>query len=99
MQMGRAAQMALADPSNTDDHVHKAITASRDCWTYYIYSKNIPFNATRGEFSRALKDKTFNTRKRLATYLKYDRTLGGRIFTSTPTLQTKSQCSINIDTL
>ena len=99
MQMGRAAQMALADPSNTDDHVHKAITASRDCWTYYIYSKNIPFNATRGQFSRALKDKTFNTRKRLATYLKYDRTLGGRIFTSTPTLQTKSQCSINIDTL
>ena len=99
MQMGRAAQMALADPSNTDDHVHKAITASRDCWTYYIYSKNIPFNTTRGQFSRALKDKTFNTRKRLATYLKYDRTLGGMIFTSTPTLKTKSQCSINIDAL
>ena len=99
MQMAEAAQMTLSDPSNKDDDVHKEITASRDCWTYYIYSKDIHSNATRGKFSRALKDKIFNNQKRLSIYLKYDATLGGRVFTKTPTLQTKSRCITDIDEL
>ena len=99
VQMAGAAQMALTDPSNKDDIVHKAITASRDCWTWYNYIKDNHTYGASGKFSRALKDKTFNTRERLKTYLQYDATLGGRIFTSTPTLQTKSQCTTDIDKL
>jgi hypothetical protein len=52
-----------------------------------------------GAFFSMLQDKVFNTRIRLKTYFQYDATLAGRVFTSTPTLQTKSQCETNIDEL
>jgi hypothetical protein len=99
MQTAKAAQMALADPTNKDDKVHMAITASMDCWTYYEDSKDIPFNASLMKFSRALKDKVFNTKERLRTYFQYDATLAGRVFSPTPTLQTKGQCETDIDNL
>ena len=99
MQMGKAAQSALIDPTNKDDNVHQKITSSRDCWTWYVHSKKIGFNASRSKFSRGLKDKTFNTKERLKTYFQYDSTLAGRVFTSTATLKTKTQCEINIDEL
>ena len=99
MQKAKANQMALIDPTNKDDKVHKAMTAAFDCWVWYDYSKDLPRVSTLGKFSRALKDKTFNTRERLKTYFQYDSTLTGRVFTLTPTLQTKSQCETNIDEL
>ncbi len=99
MQGAKASQMALADPTNADDKVHKAITAYVDCWEYYSYSRNLPFNNGEIEFDIALDDKVFNTKERLKTYFQYDSTLSGGIFTATPTLQTKAQCETNIDEL
>ncbi|MCF6330876.1 MAG: hypothetical protein L3I99_04945 [Sulfurimonas sp.] len=99
MQRGKAAQSALIDPTNKDDNVQISMKAARDCWTHYIYSKQIGFNASRGKFSRGIKDKIFNTKERLKTYWQYDSTLAGRVFTSTATLKTQTQCEINIDEL
>jgi hypothetical protein len=99
MQEAKANQMALKDPTNKDDLVHKAINASIECWVWYDYSKQVHSTSSLSKFSRALDDKFFNTRERLKTYWEYDNTLRGRIFTSTPTLQTKSQCETDIDEL
>ncbi|WP_345975596.1 Ig-like domain-containing protein [Sulfurimonas sp. HSL3-7] len=99
MQTAKANQMALSDPSNKDDKVQKMMTASLDCWTWYGYSKKLPFQDGMGTFFSMLQDKVFNTRMRLKTYYQYDFTLAGRVFTSTATLQTKSQCETNIDEL
>jgi hypothetical protein len=99
MQKAKATQMALADPANTDDKPTKAITAGVECWSWYRYSKQLPFNDGSWDFMVNLKDKTLNTRERLKTYLEYDASLSGRVFTSTPTLQRKSQCETDIDGL
>ena len=99
MQQAKANQMALADPANTDDKPTKAITAGVDCWGWYQYSKQLPLNDGSWDFMNAIDDKCFNTRERLKTYLEYDASLSGRVFTSTPTLQTKSQCETDIDGL
>lgn len=99
MQQAKANQMALADPANTDDKVHDAISAGVDCWGWYHYSKQLPLNDGGWDYMNAIDDKCFNTRERLKTYLKYDASLSGRVFTSTPTLQSKSQCETDIDGL
>ncbi len=99
MQKAYGYQMALIDPANTDDKVNKAMEASGDCWTWYQYSKKVHVYGVRGKFSRALKDRVYNTKNRLKTYFQYDATLGGQIFTSMPTLQTRSQCMTDIDKL
>lgn len=99
MQQAKANQMALADPANTDDKPTKAITAGVECWSWYHYSKQLPLNDGGWDFMNAISDKCFNTRERLKTYLEYDASLSGRIFTSTPTLQRKSQCETDIDGL
>jgi len=99
MQEAKANQMALADPANTDDKVHEAMVASTDCWVWYQYSKSLPFDDGMMKFSRTLEDKSFNTKERLKTYFQYNSTLGGRVITAMPTLQTKTQCEINIDEL
>ena len=99
MQKAKATQMALADPANTDDKPTKAITAGVECWSWYRYSKQLPFNDGSWDFMVNLKDKVLNTRERLKTYLEYDASLSGRVFTSTPTLQRKSQCETDIDGL
>jgi len=99
MQQAKANQMALADPANTDDKPTKAITAGVECWSWYHYSKKLPLNDGISNFSNAIDDKCFNTKERLKTYLEYDASLSGRIFTSTPTLQRKSQCETDIDGL
>ena len=99
MQQAKANQMALADPANTDDKPTKAITAGVECWSWYGYSKQLPLNDGGWDFMNAIDDKCFNTRERLKTYLKYDASLSGRVFTSTPTLQSKSQCETDIDGL
>ncbi|MDD2789632.1 MAG: hypothetical protein PHU40_03080 [Sulfurimonas sp.] len=99
MQQAKAYQMALADPANTDDKPTKAITAGLECWEWYSYSKQLPFNDGIWDYMNAISDKCFNTRERLKTYLQYDASLSGRVFTSTPTLQTKSQCETDIDGL
>ena len=99
MQMGKAAQSALVDPTNKDDKVHKAIKASIECWTWYVHSKKIGMNSNRMKLGRNMRDRVFNTKERLKTYFQYDSTLGGRVFRSTPTLKTKTQCEIDIDKL
>ncbi|MDD2790076.1 MAG: hypothetical protein PHU40_05350 [Sulfurimonas sp.] len=99
MQEAKAFQMSLIDSTNQDDLVHKAMQASTECWVWYSYSKNLPFQDEMLKFSREIKDKCFNTKERLKTYWEYDNTLRGRIFTATPTLQTKSQCETDIDSL
>ena len=99
MQSAEAFQMTLIDPTNKDDKVHMAVEASSNCWTWYDYSRQSHQYGAAGRFSRALKDKIFNTRERLKTYWDYDDTLRGRIFTLKPTLQTHSDCETNIDAL
>ena len=97
MQKAKAHQMALIDPTNKDDRVQIAINAAHDCWNWYDYSKQSHAFGSHGKFSRALQDKSFNTKERLKTYWQYDATLAGRVFTATKTLKTKTQCEINID--
>ncbi|WP_457745005.1 hypothetical protein, partial [Sulfurimonas sp.] len=99
MQEAKAYQLTLIDPTNKDDKAHKALEASTDCWIWYNYSKNLPFNDGMMKFSRILKDKSFDTKKRLKTYWQYDSTLAGRVFTALPTLKTQSQCETSIDGL
>ncbi|HUH42907.1 MAG TPA: hypothetical protein VLZ29_07315 [Sulfurimonas sp.] len=99
MQTAKAFQMTLKDPTNKDDKVEIAMNAAHDCWNWYDYSKQSHVFGSHGKFGRALKDKSFNTKDRLKTYWEYDNTLRGRIFTSTPTLQTQTQCEISIDGL
>jgi len=99
MQKAKAYQMALIDPTNKDDKVNKATEASSDCWTWYIYSKEIKGNSNRMKFGRDMRDRVFNTKERLKTFWQYDTTLAGRVFTLTKTLKTKTQCEINIDEL
>jgi len=99
MQEARANQMVLADPTNKDDKVYKAIKASLDCWVYYAYSRGLPLDDSSEDFDIALDAKVFNTKERLQTYFQYDSTLSGRVFTLTPTLQTKAMCETDIDKL
>ncbi len=99
MQEAKAFQMTLKDPDNTDDKVQIAMNAAHDCWIWYDYSKQSHAFGSHGKFNRAMKDKSFNTKERLKTYWLYDGTLAGRVFTSTPTLQTQTQCEISIDGL
>ena len=99
MQKAKALQMTLEDPTNEDDKVEIMMNAAHDCWFWYSYSKSLPFQDNIMEFSRNIKDKCFNTKKRLKTYWQFDSTLAGRVFTSTPTLQTQSQCEVSIDGL
>ena len=99
MQQAKANQMALADSANTDDKVHDAISAGVECWFWYRYTKQLPFNDGGWDYMNAISDKCFNTKERLKTYLEYDASLSGRVFTSTPTLQRKSQCETDIDGL
>lgn len=102
MQEARFYQMSLIDPSNKDDKVNIASERSLDCDQYYTDSRNIPL----GEGGRPLSfdliflDKYFNTRERLKTYMDYNRNLGIRVFTLTPTrLLNAGYCDENIDLL
>jgi hypothetical protein len=100
MQKAKAYQMALVDPTNKNDKVLNAITRESDCWSYYSYSKQIPFDDSGIKFNNNLKDKVFNTKERLQTYMDYDYTLKGRVFTSTPLrLLDTSYCDENIDAM
>jgi hypothetical protein len=99
MQEAKANQLSLVDPTNRDYKVQIAMNAAHDCWNWYDYSKQSHVFGSHGKFSRAIKDKSFNTKERLKTYWQYDGTLAGRVFTSTPTLQTQSQCEVSIDDL
>ncbi len=100
IQKAKAYQMALVDPTNTDDKVLNATTRAFDCWDYYADSKNIPFDGAIEKFGSKLKDKQFNTKERLKIYLDYDYTLKGRVFESTPLrLLNTSYCDQNIDVI
>ncbi|HQR74227.1 MAG TPA: hypothetical protein PLH07_05205 [Sulfurovum sp.] len=100
MQDAKAYQMALVDPANTDDKVNIALTRAGDCWDHYRHSKDLPFDGAVEKYSNALRDALFNTRERLKTYMDYDATLGGKVFTLTPTyLLNTSYCDANIDVL
>jgi hypothetical protein len=99
MQKAKALQMTLKDPMNKDDKVEIMMNAAHDCWVWYDYIKDLYRIGSLGKFSRTMKDKAFNTKERLKTYWQFDSTLAGRVFTSTPTLQTQSQCEVSIDEL
>ena len=99
MQEAKANQMALKDPSNSNDKVYEAMNAATDCWVWYDYIKKLPSIGNIDKFSRSLKDKSFKTKERLKTYWQYDSTLAGRVFTLTKTLDTKTQCEVDIDGL
>lgn len=100
MQDAKAYQMSLTDPANKDDKVLNALTRGSDCWSYYSYSKQIPFDDAIEKFGNMLRDKQFNTKERLQTYMDYDYTLKGRVFTSTPLrLLDTSYCDVNIDAM
>ena len=99
MQEAKGFQMSLVDPTNKDDKVHKALKKASDCWFYYEYSREF-FDDAVVEFSNNLKDKVFNTKRRLNTYYEYDYSLKGRVFTATPArLLNTSYCDKNIDVI
>lgn len=100
MMKGKGHQLSLLNPTNKNDEVHKAIERASDCWSYYSYNRNLPFDASVQKFGNNLRDKSFNTKERLKTYMVYDSTLGGRIYTSVPLrLLNTSYCNQNIDVL
>ena len=100
MTKAKAYQMVLLDPTNQNNKVFKAIDRASDCWAYYSYSKLIPFDDAVVKFGNRLRDKQFNTRKRLKTYLDYDYTLRGTVSTATALrLLNTSYCDKNIDVL
>jgi len=100
MQDAKAYQMTLVDPSNKDDIVNKAMERGGDCWAYYSLSKNLPFDASVQKFDNNLKDKQFNTKERLKTYMQYNYSLKGRVFKLIPLrLLNTSYCDKNIDIL
>lgn len=100
MQQAKAYQMALEDPTNTNDVVHVASTRGSDCWDHYSRSRDLPFDGAVAKFGNGLRDRSFNTRERLKTYMDYDYTLKGRVFTLTPSyLLDTSYCDQNIDVL
>jgi len=100
MQKAKAYQMALVDPTNANDAVRIASTRGTDCWFYYRHNRDLPFDGVVEKFYNNLKDNVFNTRERLKTYMDYDSTLGGRVYTDTPTyLLNTSFCDQNIDIL
>ena len=100
MQKAKFYQMALIDPKNTNDTVHKASKRHGNCDSYYKESRNIPLGegGKPMSFSIIIKDKYFNTKKRLKTYMEYNYSLSGRVFTLTPTrLLNVNYCDENID--
>ena len=100
MTEAKAYQMALIDPTNKDDKVLDASERASDCWSYYADSKTLPFDGAVEKFGNRLRDKQFNTRERLKTYLDYDYTLKGRVFKSIPLrLLNTSYCDKNIDVM
>ena len=100
MTKAKALQMALIDPTNKDNKVRKAEDRARACWFYYAHSKNIPFDGAVQKFGNQLRDKQFNIKERLKTYLNYDYTLKGTVSTATPTYMLNTgYCDKNIDVL
>ncbi len=100
MTKAKAYHMVLVDPTNKDDKVYKAIRRTLDCWSYYSDSKTLPFDGAIEKFGNKLRDKQFNTRERLKTYLDYDYTLSSKLTPLTPLrLLNTSYCDQNIDIL
>jgi hypothetical protein len=93
MQQAKAYQMALIDPTNKDDKVIDSIHRASDCWWYYHNIKNIDDISVEA-FNIKVTDKSFNTKERLKTYLDYDYSLKGRVFTSS--IETIDDCDTNI---
>lgn len=92
-EKAKAYQMTLEDPTNKDDQVLKAMDSASDCRAYYIYVKNEDQKSYASEQTRNMSDRMFNTKERLKTYWSYDATLGGRVFTKTPTRLFHTKCS------
>jgi len=92
-EKAKAYQMTLEDPTNKDNKVGQAMSDAGDCRAYYMYVKNKGQKTYGGEQNRNMKDKMFNTKERLKTYWAYDATLGGRVFTKTPTRLYHTKCS------
>ena len=100
MQDSKAYQVALADPSNKDDKGLDIMMRGLNCWAHYSFSRDLPTDGRLVEYSNAIKDQQFNTKKRLKTYIKFDYNLGGRVYTLTPLrLLNTSYCDSNIDIL
>ena len=100
MQKAKAYQMALVDPTNTDDKVLKAMDRAHNCWAYYDISKDLPFDMSLKKFSQNLKDQSFNTKERLKTYFEYDYSLKGRVFDSADWSKLNTSiCNKNIDVM
>ncbi len=97
MQMAGANQIILEDPSNPMDKAVNTVDAAMDCWVWYDYSKKSHQYGAQGRFSRAIDDMSFNTLDRLKAYELFNASVSGRIFSSTPVLKTKSQCTSDID--
>lgn len=92
-EKAKAYQMTLEDPTNKDDKVGQVMSDAGDCRAYYMYVKNKGQETYGGEQNKNMKDKMFNTKERLKTYWSYDATLGGRVFTSTPTRLYHTKCT------
>ncbi len=80
VSQAKAYQAVLLDPKNTDNQVLEAITKASNCWQYYARLKDIPINGATDQFGNKLRDKQFNTKKRLNIYLDYDSAFRGKVF-------------------
>ena len=83
LQLAKAFQMTLSNPTNIDDKPTQALHEAIECQAYYMYVKydNILDDFMIIKQGKLMKDITFNTKERLKTYWSYDATLGGRVFT------------------
>jgi hypothetical protein len=98
LQDAKAYQMALVDPTNKDDKVLQASHRASDCWAYYSDARSLPFDGAVEKFGNRLRDKQFNTKERLKTYMDYDYTLRGTVSIAIPLrLLNTGYCDKNID--
>jgi hypothetical protein len=102
MQEAKADQLTLIDPTNKDDKVYQNMIRAINCNRYYKESKNIPVGkgGRPMSFNIIFKDKSFNTKERLKTYMEYNQNVISMPFTLTPRYMLNvSYCDINIDLL
>ena len=98
MQYAKATQVIIQEPEKAyENKTYGLMDNAQDCAWYLLESNRdrMTFEEIR-IFDSEMKDKIFNTKKRLINYAKYNSALGGHIF-SGPIHYTVDFCDVNID--
>ena len=99
MQHAKATQIIIQEPEKAyENKTYELMDRARYC-AWYLLENNrdrITFEEIR-IFDSEMKDKIFNTKKRLINYAKYNSALGGHVF-SGPIHYKVDFCDVNINT-